>query len=292
MAKIIQWTSNQAIVFDDGKIINAKAYNKLKKESLYVGDDIELKFDEKNGYIITKVLKRKNLVIRPNVANIDQAIIVIASSPEPDFFTLDKILINCNTNHIDTILIVNKADINSKDFNENVKNQYEKAVTKLINTSIINKESIEKIKELLTNKTSTFVGQSAVGKSSILNLLNINKMQKTNILANSSGKFKARGKNTTKASQIFNIAENTFIADTPGFSSIDIFDIPPQDLAHYYKDFDGYINCKYSNCTHLKEKEDCAIYNAFKQGKINKNRYERFLILQKQIYSRWEHKYD
>ena len=253
---------------------------------MLVGDNVEIVKDEfSNNYVITKVLPRKNQIIRPKVANIDQLLIVISAVPKPDLFLVDKLIINCFINNISPVLIINKIDLISNTEINEILNQYENVVEKIILTSALNKINIADLKSFLKNKTSVFAGQSAVGKSSLLNAISPEINQATNVLS----KKVERGKHTTRECTIFVLEDNILIADTPGFSMLEL-DFKFSELPSYYPEFANY-KCKFNNCSHINE-NGCGVIEGVNNGEINKNRYNRYVEMFKQLKTRWDKEYD
>lgn len=247
-------------------IVSIKASGNVKKAGLYVGDYVE--FDE----VINKVYERKNHLIRPPLSNLDKLFIVFSSVPKPDYVLIDKLILYCFVNGIEPCLVLNKQDLLDTDFINEVKNIY-KGVAKVIVTSAHNK-SIEALEHEIVG-ISAFAGQSAVGKSSLINaLFNNNQAEVGNL-----SKKVERGKQTTRMTCLYK-KEKGYIADTAGFSLLDarlVLNITAQELSRYYPDFLKFIiNCKYRSCLH-ENSENCGIIEAVKQGKINKTRYDNYL---------------
>ncbi len=243
----------------------------LKKDGVFVGDNVLVNLTEKT---IEKVLERQNLLVRPTVANLSQLIIMIAPVPKPDFSVIDKLLLFCYLNDIQPILCVNKIDLISKEEKLLIEQTY-KNVCRIVFVSAIEKTNLNEIKEVLKNHISALTGQSAVGKSELLNAIYKPDTAKVGELA----KKVARGKHTTRHSELFCLEKNTFLADTPGFSRLDEKFLPVEysNLRYYYKDFLLYhSNCKYSSCSHTNEK-DCGIKKAVKENLIASTRYENYL---------------
>ena len=252
------------------------AQKKLKANGIFVGDFVE--FDEKESQIL-KLLPRKNKLLRPPVANIDALIILITSAPQPDFYLLDKLLLFCGVNGIEPIICHSKADL-EKSYIATLKTAYGKHFA-IFEISSKSKLGIESLISYLEGKTSALAGQYGVGKSALLNALTDGKSAVEGEL---SAKIE-RGKNTTRHSQLFKIKENTFVADTAGFSSLDETYLPitAEELAKYYPEFIELLpNCKFSTCTHTHE-PDCAVKEAIKAGQIDKNRYARYKVLLQSI---------
>lgn len=229
-------------------------------------------------------------MVRPKVANIDQLIIVIASVPKPDLMLVDKLIIYADSKGIDTLLVINKSDLSNKEFLEDIKKQYESVVEDILIMSAKQMRGLEGLKAKLTNKLSVFAGQSAVGKSTILNSLSA----KLDLEVGDLSKKTERGKHTTRTAQIFELDNNTLIIDTPGFSLLDLFEVEPKKLHEYYTEFNAYSNnCKYRACNHVEMSQtECAVKQAITNGELSSERYNRYLEHYKEIKKRWESRYD
>jgi ribosome biogenesis GTPase len=264
---IIGNVSNLYKIKCDNNVYEAVARGKFKKDdelTPMVGDKVEIEIIEDNNAVINKILERKNYIKRPKIANISQIIFVISTkNPKPDLYMLDKQLAYAESLGIEAVIVVNKIDLDNI-ICEKIKNTYEKIGYKVILTDAKDKIGIEKIKDVLKNKISAFSGNSGVGKSTIINgLFDRNITEEGEI-----SKKNKRGKNTTTDIKLYELGENTYIADTPGFSNFDIFEIESKDLYKYFKDFNNYANnCEFVGCTHIKE-EDCGIKNAL-NNRIN-----------------------
>lgn len=181
-------------------------------------------------------------------------------------------------------MVINKIDlIEEKLLNEYIK-IYENVVDSIVLTSAL-ENNVQTLKDILKGKTSVFAGQSAVGKSSLINCISPELNQATNILS----KKVERGKHTTRECTIFVLDDNILIADTPGFSMLEL-DIKYNELKDYYPEFDE-SNCKYNNCTHTTE-TGCQIKSMINSGEINKDRYDRYCEIFKQLKTKWEREYD
>ena len=285
--KIVKIVGDIYFVLSDGKIIEASCLKTIKKNRLYVGDDVELKENEysTNKYIITKVLPRKNIIPRPTIANIDKLLILVASVPKPDFLLIDKLIIYCYENSIEPVIVVNKCDISDKIFIEDVCKQY--YFLQIFTISAKNKVGIDNLTQYISNCICAVCGQSAVGKSTLINaLIPFANMQTQNV----SEKI-LRGKHTTRVNEIF-VYGHLMIADTPGFSNLDL-DVDFKALYKFYPEFEPYLSdCKYLDCSHIKEGNDCGVVNALYKENINKDRYLRYVELYKKQKEIWEKKYD
>lgn len=270
-------------------IVNAVVTGNLKKEEkILIGDNVEVASnDYGKDAVITKILPRKNSLVRPTVANVDQLIIVISEKPKPDLFLVDKLIINCFVNNIEPILAINKTDIVTNKFLTNIVSQYKNVVKHIVLTSAANK-NVEDLQRFLTNKVSVFAGQSAVGKSSILNVLNPSINQSTNELS----KKVERGKHTTRVCEIFEF-DQCLIIDTPGFSMLEFNNFEPNQLESYYPEFNKHKPCKFNTCVHINSaSNNCGVISALNNGEINAERYERYVILYNKLKDAWGKRYD
>lgn len=268
-------------------MVEASIRKTAKKVRIVVGDKVNLeKNDYDDGkYIITSLLTRKNIIPRPYIANIDKLLIVIAPIPKPDLLLLDKLIIYCNINNIEPVVVINKCDLDRDDYIDSIKKQYYFLKTFVI--SALNGNNLESLKEYIANSFCALCGQSAVGKSSIINALIPNMSLQTQGL---SSKIE-RGKHTTRANEIY-FSDNIMITDTPGFSSLEL-DIDYQELAGFYPEFSDYIgDCRYLDCAHIKEGKDCVIVSKVEEGTINKDRYLRYVELYEKLKKNWDEKYD
>lgn len=263
--------------------------NIKRKNGILVGDlvEVEVSYDR---YMIKKILPRKNSLIRPPVANIDNLVIVVSlSTPSPDFFLLDKQIVLAKFKDILPIIVINKIDLNISDITNKdlsyIKNVYGNLGFQIIEVSAKNNIGIDVLKEKLHNKISAFSGNSGVGKSSI-----INKIFGTNSLTFEVAKKTNRGRHTTKHVKIYK-NEDMYVLDTPGFSSYELYDIEYKELKNCYPDF---LECKcdYLDCSHVLENEKvCGVKKAINDGRIDKNRYDRYVELFKKLKDEYDRKY-
>ena len=273
------------------KEYNAYARGKFKNEEIIplVGDMVEITLlsedqisnSEKNNAtidaVIERILPRKNSLKRPKVANVDQIVFILsAKHPKPDLLMLDKQLAYAEFIGIEPIIIINKMDLANC---EEIKKLYTQVGYKTLISSAKEIIGIDEIKEILRNKTSVFSGNSGVGKSSIINAIyGFNKTEEGEV-----SKKNKKGKNTTTDTKLYEIEENTFIADTPGFSSFEISEIESSELDKCFIEFKEKIkNCEFIGCTHIKE-ENCGIKEAVKNGEISEDRYERYCTIYEEL---------
>lgn len=256
-------------IFSNREKVLCSARGNLKDKGIFVGDDVE--FDEKE-LVITKILDRKNILIRPPMANLDKMIIVISPKPKPDFYLVDKLVLFCVINNIKPVICINKSDLDEK-FEIEVKKIYSKSFEIVTCSAKLN---MTKSLQSKIEGVCAFAGQSAVGKSSLINSIFGSNLEQIGDF----GKKIERGKQTTRVVTLYPF-ENGFIADTAGFSQLDerLIDLDYRELSRYYPDFYPYINqCKYQTCEHTVDK-DCSLIKAVKDGRVSEVRYENYLKL-------------
>ncbi len=240
-----------------------------------VGDDVEMDIlDEemKKGNIIN-ILQRTNDLIRPAVANVDQAMIIFAAAkPAPNLNLLDRFLILMLQQKVETIICFNKTDVVTEKEISLLEETYRNCGYKTLFTSTFTEEGINSVKELLAHKTTVLAGPSGVGKSSIINLLSPEANTKTGEI---SEKIQ-RGKHTTRHSELIAVGDETFVMDTPGFSSLYLEGLEKDELKDFFPEFKQYDSqCRFLGCMHLNE-PDCNVKEALKNGKISKIRYKNY----------------
>lgn len=265
-------------------IYECKAKGIFRKEGIkpLVGDDvrIEVLSEENKEGSIAEILPRKNELIRPAVANVDQALVVFAvRKPKPHFNLLDRFLIMMERKGIPVILCFNKRDLVDEEEIEEIRKIYEPAGYEVIFISARKEEGIEEVKRLLKGKTTTVAGPSGVGKSSMINCLQEDIQMETGAV---SAKID-RGKHTTRHSELITIDTETYIMDTPGFSSLYTDDFEKEELKYYFPEFAPYEGqCRFHGCDHVHEPE-CMVKEAVENGKIHPVRYQNYLELYHEI---------
>lgn len=278
--KIIRGIGGFYYINAGNSIYECKAKGSFRKDGIrpLVGDDCIIDIlDEKNRLAnITSILPRHSEIIRPAVANVDQAMIIFAiSRPEPNFNLLDRFIIQISQKDLPCIIVINKMDLADDDQRREIEEAYVACGCKVVFTSVSNREGVEEIRKLIKGKTTTVAGPSGVGKSSMINLLQSAVKMQTGVLSDKID----RGKHTTRHSELIPIDEDTYILDTPGFSSLNLFDVSTDTLKDYYYEFGDYAaECRFLDCKHISE-PDCGVKKAVESGEVSRLRYENYLTL-------------
>ena len=268
----------------------AKGIFRNQKIKPLVGDDVELEVldEEKKLAAIVDILPRKSQLIRPAVANVDQAIIEFAvKDPEPNWSLLDRFLILMAKQNLPVIICFNKTDLISEEEQREIENGYRNSGYEIRFLSAKEKQGTEELFQMINQKTTVLAGPSGVGKSTLVNLLQPDIVMKTGAV---SEKIK-RGKHTTRHSEFIWINENTYILDTPGFSSLELEEMEEEELKDYFPEFHPYEGeCRFRGCVHENE-PDCAVKQAVKEGIISKRRYNSYLLLYKDLKEKKKYRY-
>ena len=279
---IVENISNLYKVEANAKIYDTMARGKFKKDEItpVVGDKVEIENidDNKNVAVIEKIYERKTYIKRPKISNITQMIFVLSTkNPKPDLLMLDKQLAYAEYLGIKSIIIINKIDLS--DVYKEIKEVYESIGYKVILTNAKEQKGIKEVKEALKNNISVFSGNSGVGKSTLINSLFKNNITQEGEISQKNKK----GKNTTTTVKLYDLGDNSYIADTPGFSSFSIEEIESNKLDKCFIEFKQYINeCEFVGCTHIKEK-NCGIKKGLQENKINQDRYNRFCYIYQEL---------
>ena len=260
----------------------AKGIFRNKKVKPNVGDivDIDVISEEEKTGNLTVIHKRKNQLIRPMVANVDQALVIFAiHEPEPNFQLLNRFLIMMEKQQVPVIICFNKMDLATEEEKEQLRRDDENSGCRVLFSSAQEGEGIPEIKSLLKGKTTVMAGPSGVGKSSTLNSISEEKQMETGAV---SEKIK-RGRHTTRHSELIHLGEDTYLMDTPGFSSLYLADIDKEELRFYFPEFAEYENqCRFNGCSHIHE-PGCAVKEALEEGKISRLRYEDYCYLYEEL---------
>ena len=269
---------------DTTEIYECKAKGIFRKDGTkpLVGDDVEMEvLDEDAGKgNIQKILPRKNALIRPAVANVDQALVIFAAAkPQPNFNLLDRFLIMMEYQDVPVTICFNKKDLLEEQAIEEFAGVYKKCGYSVLYTSAEKEEGILELHELLDGKTTAVAGPSGVGKSSLVNRLQPNVQMETGSI---SRKIE-RGKHTTRHSEIIPIAADTYIMDTPGFSTLYIPGMEKEDLKGFYPEFRKWEPyCRFQGCNHISE-PDCGVRQGLEEGSISLLRYENYKLLYEEL---------
>lgn len=283
--KIIKGIAGFYYVYvEDHGVYECKAKGIFRKDHVkpLVGDNVivDILDDAQMLGNIRQILPRKSALIRPAVANVDQALIIFAIvKPNPNFNLLDRFLIRMERQKLPTIICFNKQDIASAEEKEALRRAYETCGYRVCFVSALENEGLGQIKEMLAGKTTTVAGPSGVGKSSLINRL----APEANMETGAISEKIERGKHTTRHSEIIALGDETYIVDTPGFTSLDISEITKEELSGYYPEFAQYEPyCKFSGCAHISE-PSCGVKDAVENGRISRVRYENYKVLYQEL---------
>lgn len=287
--RIIKGIAGFYYVHNGKSVYECKARGLFRKKGMkpLVGDLVDFEvIDEENkkGNII-EIKERKVSLIRPAVANIDQALVVFAGTkPEPNLNLLDRFLVMMEAKRIPAILIFTKSDITLPERIEELKSLYSK-IYPVLSISVVSGEGTEELRVLLKDKVSVLAGPSGVGKSSLTNFL----VPDANMETGEISRKIERGKQTTRHAELFYAGDGAYICDTPGFGSMELFDIDKRNLKDCFPDFSSFEEeCRFLGCIHYGEK-DCGVKKALERGEIASSRYENYRLLYEEINSKKEY---
>lgn len=256
----------------------AKGIFRKDKQKPLVGDRVRIEIlDEKDreGNLV-QILPRKNALIRPAVANVDQAMVIFAADyPKPNFSLLDRFLIMMERQQVSTVVCFNKTDLLGQKEIEELHRHYEPAGYRVLTISVKENRGVEEVKGLLSGRTTVVAGPSGVGKSSLTNAVQQEVCMETGDISRKLN----RGKHTTRHSQMIPLGADTWFVDTPGFSSLYVPDMEKEELREYYPEFRAYEGCcRFQGCTHTHE-PGCAVKDALDAAVIDRQRYDGYLEL-------------
>ena len=275
------------VLTESGEVVTSKARGAFRREGLVptVGDRVLIERKEQGYAQLTDVLARKNLLVRPPVANVDQLLIVLsASAPEPDWLLVDRLIISAKRMHIDPIPVLNKIDTADEAVVQTFLTDY--AAFPTISVSAETGEGLDALRLRLIGKVSCFAGQSAVGKSSLLNALIPDLHLETGELSRKTD----RGRHTTRHAQLWPY-ESGAVLDTPGFSMFETEVLEQEELDACYPEFEQAFPCRFPGCMHLSE-PDCGVKPLLAEGKLSAGRYERYREIALDYQMRRKHRYD
>ncbi|MEL7609879.1 MAG: ribosome small subunit-dependent GTPase A [Bacillota bacterium] len=280
------------VLLEGGKRVTCKARGRFRNdgETPLPGDCVLI--DEGaggEGSRIAEIHPRKNLLARPAIANVDQLVVVLAlSAPKPDLLLLDKLLIAAENTGIAPVLLLNKLDEADEALKANIAMQYLPTGYPVLAVSTINGRGLEEFCGLLKNKVSCLAGQSAVGKTSLLNRLIPDADLPVGVLS----KRTDRGRHTTRHAELIELPSGGVIADTPGFSMLDPIELEPNALCKLYPEMRKALGrCRFARCLH-KDEPDCAVKELIGSGSLSRERYERYVAILNILVEKRKHQYD
>lgn len=256
----------------------ARGSIRFDKKKPLVGDKVKISVDtDLMTGAVDEILERKNVFLRPPVANVTQmAVVVSATSPKPNLYLLDKVIASACLAEVDTIICINKTDLEAAD---EIADIYKNAGFSVISMSAKENENIDVLKGRLKDNITVFAGNSGVGKSSILNRIIGEEVFETGVVSEKV----ERGKHTTRHSELVKIDEGTYIIDTPGFGNLDMSLLNPENCADLFPEFKEYMGaCKFLDCRHTVE-PGCAVLEALRDNRIAKSRHESYMKLIEEV---------
>lgn len=285
--KIIKGIAGFYYVYTNSGLIECKAKGIFRKDGIkpLVGDNVEIELVDEADHTgnIVKILPRKNALIRPACANVDQSLVIFAIvKPDPNYNLLDRFLISMEKQNLPSVICFNKKDIASKEEQDELLAAYSGCGYKVLFVSGAKNQGVEEIRSCLTGKTTVVAGPSGVGKSTIINALYPNANMETGEI---SRKIE-RGKHTTRHAELFALSEDTFLMDTPGFTSLSLGNMEKEELQGFYPEFARYEkDCRFGGCAHLSEPV-CGVKDALDRGEISRVRYGNYSILYEELKNR------
>lgn len=285
--KIIKGIAGFYYVHTPIGLVECKAKGIFRKDKIkpLVGDNVEIELIDEELLLgnIMKILPRRNALIRPASANIDQALVIFAIvKPDPNYNLLDRFLITMEQQKLPAVICFNKQDIATTKEQQELRNAYGSCGCQILFVSGAQGQGIAKIRECLKGRTTVVAGPSGVGKSTIINALYPEAKMETGEISHKI----ERGKHTTRHAQLFALSDDTFIMDTPGFTSLSLFEMEKEELQSFYPEFAEYEKeCRFSGCAHISEPV-CGVKEALSKGKISKVRYDNYVLLYEEIKNR------
>lgn len=269
---------------DDGVLYECRAKGIFRNKNIkpLVGDMVEISLLGQNPPEgnIDQILPRTNTLIRPAVANINQALVVFAlCDPKPNLNLLDRFLVAMERSKVTAVVVFNKTDLAGEEEKDQYRKIYETAGYEVKFLSALDQTGIKEIRECLTGKTTALAGPSGVGKSSLTNLL----MPEANMETGAVSEKIRRGRHTTRHSELFCLGKDTYLMDTPGFSSVFVDEMEPEDLKHLFPEFEPFQDhCRFLGCAHMGEKI-CGVKDAVREGRISRSRYENYRLFYNEL---------
>ena len=286
---VVKFVGGVATVWNKDGVFSCLLRKKLRENGVFVGDKVSFSHDKTSDtYAIELVAERTNQLKRPPIVNVDTIVIMISPSPKPDLILVDKLLIKCFWENIEPVLCINKIDKAEKAFIDDIKQQYANVV-KVIEVSAITGSGVSEFRSVLKNKFTAMAGQSAVGKSTLLNAL----APEVNAETGELSKKTERGRHTTRFNKIYLLGDGIMLADTPGFTMLELDDdIESSVLEGLYPDFKRLGVCKFRNCNHIDtDVKLCVVKAAVQSGQLSAERYARYAEIYKETKKREDKKY-
>ena len=254
------------------------------------GDDAEIEIThegDREGNV-TFLYERKNMLLRPPVANVDQALILFAMrTPDPALLLLDRFLIAAGKERIPCVICFNKADLAAGTDMDRIRSEYRDCGAPVHFISIKERDGVDEVREILRGQTTVLAGPSGAGKSSLTNAVQTGTVMETGEIS----KKLARGKNTTRHCELIYVEEDTWLCDTPGFTALDTFGIEKEQLDSFYPEFEPYRDgCYFQGCAHIHE-PDCRVKSAVADGRVSRVRYENYAAIYEDLKEQERRKY-
>ena len=280
--RIIKGIGGFYYVETEEQLYSCKARGVFRKKGItpLAGDLVEIRLGEDGTGYVEEILPRKNFLTRPPVANIDQLIVVTSvCDPSPNTLLIDEAIAAAEDKEIEPVVVVSKTDLESGEWLRDI---YEKAGIPFFAVSSVTDEGIEAVKSLLKGKVTAFTGNSGVGKSSLLNRIDPRLALETGEISQKLG----RGRHTTRKVELLKLGNDTYVADTPGFSSISLEQcdlVRKENLQFCFREFEPYRNqCKFPSCSHTCEK-GCAVLQAVQEGQIHLSRHTSYVAMYNEV---------
>lgn len=285
--KIIKGIAGFYYVYTAVGLVECKAKGVFRKEKIkpLVGDNVEIQLVDEALLIgnIIRILPRSNSLIRPAAANIDQSLVIFAIvKPNPNYNLLDRFLITMEKQNLKAVICFNKKDIATLEEQHELEDAYGKCGYRVLFISAASGQGIDEMRKCLSGKTTVVAGPSGVGKSTIINALYPEAKMETGEISRKID----RGKHTTRHAQLFALDKDTFIMDTPGFTSLSLGEMEKEELQGCYPEFEEYEkNCRFGGCSHISEPV-CGVKDALAEGKISRVRYDNYVTLYEELKNR------
>ncbi|MDO4568093.1 MAG: ribosome small subunit-dependent GTPase A [Clostridia bacterium] len=280
--------SYYTVLADDGEkyVCRPRGRFRIDKVSPLPGDRVDFECGSDEGYLL-EIHPRKNVLTRPAIANVDMLLIVISAAlPKADLLLADKLMLHCELCSIKPVVVINKCD--ATDDVSRLARQYERTGYELHTVSALTGQGIDNLRAAISNGICCLCGQSAAGKSSIINAL----IPELGLEVGGLSRKTSRGRHTTRHAELIPLRNDAMVVDTPGFSLLDTDVIEPGELCALYPEMRGQIgSCRFAGCLHLHE-PDCAVKAAVNSGAITPERYERYKLILQELIEKRRRAYD